>query len=178
MAWVHTTTYCSNSIFSIQNFLYILHLIVCSKATPLPSEHSWAQWLRVYTWSLIVFESPHMLIIEPIVLRNLDWCWETGLYQEAFVQDFNLYQVIKQRQGIPISESTIRDWTFQILQGLEYMHRAGFFHRDLKPGELCFSERWMYQQETLDWVFECVATQEPRNKSVSLNEFLSDQFPI
>ena len=29
----------------------------------------------------------------------------------------------------------MRDMTFQILMGLAYMHKHGYFHRDMKPGE-------------------------------------------
>lgn len=33
------------------------------------------------------------------------------------------------------SESEVRNWCFQVFQGLEYMQQRGYFHRDLKPGE-------------------------------------------
>ena len=33
-------------------------------------------------------------------------------------------------------ESRIRNWCFQVLQGLAYMHHHGYFHRDLKPENL------------------------------------------
>ena len=52
----------------------------------------------------------------------------------AWLQDFNLYQVMKQRQGKPFEESQIKVWSYQILQGLEFMHSNGYFHRDMKPG--------------------------------------------
>ncbi len=32
-------------------------------------------------------------------------------------------------------ESRIRNWCYQILQGLAFMHKQGYFHRDMKPGE-------------------------------------------
>lgn len=31
-------------------------------------------------------------------------------------------------------ESRIRSWCHQILQGLAYIHKHGYFHRDMKPG--------------------------------------------
>lgn len=36
------------------------------------------------------------------------------------------------------SESEIRNWCFQVFQGLAYMHQRGYFHRDLKPGD-CYT---------------------------------------
>ena len=42
---------------------------------------------------------------------------------------------MKQRQGKPFSEAQVRQWMYQILQGLEHMHSNGYFHRDMKPGE-------------------------------------------
>ena len=30
-------------------------------------------------------------------------------------------------------ESRIRNWSYQIIQGLNYIHKNGFFHRDMKP---------------------------------------------
>lgn len=47
----------------------------------------------------------------------------------------NVYQLIKDRPS-PLPESRIRSIIYQVLQGLEYMHKHGFFHRDLKPENL------------------------------------------
>jgi serine/threonine protein kinase len=38
-------------------------------------------------------------------------------------------------RGRPFGEARVRDMTFQILMGLAYMHKHGYFHRDMKPGE-------------------------------------------
>lgn len=47
----------------------------------------------------------------------------------------NLYQLIKSRDK-PFPEPIIRNITYQVLQGLAFMHKHGFFHRDMKPENL------------------------------------------
>ena len=37
-------------------------------------------------------------------------------------------------RGRPFGEARVRDMTFQILMGLAFMHKHGYFHRDMKPG--------------------------------------------
>jgi len=49
--------------------------------------------------------------------------------------DCNLYQVIKDRDRY-LPESRLRNWAFQIMQGLAYVHKHGYFHRDMKPENL------------------------------------------
>ncbi|XP_054780400.1 serine/threonine-protein kinase MHK [Prosopis cineraria] len=49
--------------------------------------------------------------------------------------DYNLYQLIKDRQK-PFPEEEIRSFMKQVLRGLSHMHKKGFFHRDLKPENL------------------------------------------
>ncbi|XP_074643273.1 serine/threonine-protein kinase MAK-like isoform X1 [Tubulanus polymorphus] len=58
--------------------------------------------------------------------------------QLYFVFEFmkeNLYQMTKSRDKL-FPESVVRNLTFQILQGLHYMHKHGYFHRDMKPENL------------------------------------------
>ncbi|XP_061777909.1 serine/threonine-protein kinase MAK isoform X8 [Nerophis ophidion] len=47
----------------------------------------------------------------------------------------NLYQLMKDRMRL-IPESVIRNISYQILQGLSFIHKHGFFHRDMKPENL------------------------------------------
>lgn len=47
----------------------------------------------------------------------------------------NVYQLIKDLKTAP-PEVVIRNVTFQTLQGLAYMHKHGYFHRDMKPENL------------------------------------------
>lgn len=43
----------------------------------------------------------------------------------------NVYQLVQERGKLPHHE--VRNIVFQTLQALAYMHRKGFFHRDMKP---------------------------------------------
>ncbi|KAI8014686.1 Cyclin-dependent kinase F-4 [Camellia lanceoleosa] len=51
----------------------------------------------------------------------------------------NLYQLMKDR-GKLFSEAEVRNWCFQVFQGLAYMHQRGYFHRDLKPENVLVSK--------------------------------------
>lgn len=46
--------------------------------------------------------------------------------------DGNLYELMKNRDR-HFPESKIRNIMYQIFQGLAFMHKHGFFHRDVKP---------------------------------------------
>ena len=51
----------------------------------------------------------------------------------------NLYQMMKERydHGDKLfPEGVIRNMMFQVLQGLAFMHKHGYFHRDMKPENL------------------------------------------
>ncbi len=52
--------------------------------------------------------------------------------------DQNLYEVSKGRQKF-FPENTVRNYIFQVLQGLGYMHKHGYFHRDIKPENILVS---------------------------------------
>jgi serine/threonine protein kinase len=79
--------------------------------------------------------------LEPFDFRELlfvNWiCVLLKLILFPF-QDCNLYDLIKER-NFPLSEEEIRKLVLQILQGLVYMHNNGYFHRDLKPGNMVLS---------------------------------------
>ncbi|KAL3361702.1 hypothetical protein AABB24_014526, partial [Solanum stoloniferum] len=68
------------------------------------------------------------------VVRENDILYFVFEYMEC-----NLYQLMKDRAKL-FSESEVRNWCFQVFQGLAYMHRQGYFHRDLKPENLLVSK--------------------------------------
>ncbi|KAF8115096.1 hypothetical protein N665_0030s0134 [Sinapis alba] len=61
------------------------------------------------------------------------------LYFVFEYMDCNLYQLMKDRQKL-FTEAVIKNWCFQVFQGLSYMHQRGYFHRDLKPENLLVSK--------------------------------------
>lgn len=48
----------------------------------------------------------------------------------------NLYQLMKEREEHMFSEHEIRNIMFQVLTGLAFVHKHGYFHRDMKPENL------------------------------------------
>lgn len=55
---------------------------------------------------------------------------------------------MKDREKL-FSEAEVRNWCFQVFQGLAYMHQRGYFHRDLKPGNcLCWWSNLIGRRET------------------------------
>uniref|UniRef100_A0A3Q3GJK5 non-specific serine/threonine protein kinase n=1 Tax=Labrus bergylta TaxID=56723 RepID=A0A3Q3GJK5_9LABR len=48
----------------------------------------------------------------------------------------NLYQLMKDRENKMFSENEIRNIMFQVLSGMVFVHKHGFFHRDMKPENL------------------------------------------
>lgn len=49
--------------------------------------------------------------------------------------DKNIYELTKEQKSF-LPEASIRKYTYQIVAGLAYMHKHGFFHRDMKPENL------------------------------------------
>ena len=52
-----------------------------------------------------------------------------------FLENGDVYHMIKDRTK-KLPEQQIRSIIWQVLQGLAFMHKQGFFHRDMKPENL------------------------------------------
>uniref|UniRef100_A0A1I7XNT2 non-specific serine/threonine protein kinase n=1 Tax=Heterorhabditis bacteriophora TaxID=37862 RepID=A0A1I7XNT2_HETBA len=71
---------------------------------------------------------PHPNIIKlREVIRENDILYFVFEYMQE-----NLYELMKDRDRY-FPESVIRNIVYQILQGLAFMHKNGYFHRDMKP---------------------------------------------
>ncbi|KAJ8754322.1 hypothetical protein K2173_002773 [Erythroxylum novogranatense] len=68
------------------------------------------------------------------VIRENDILYFVFEYMEC-----NLYQLIKDKEKLFL-EAQVRNWCFQVFQGLAHMHQRGYFHRDLKPENLLVSK--------------------------------------
>ncbi|XP_075074116.1 cyclin-dependent kinase F-4-like isoform X4 [Nicotiana tabacum] len=71
-------------------------------------------------------------------MKKKYYSWEECINLRE-VKECNLYQLMKDRAKL-FSESEVRNWCFQVFQGLAYIHRRGYFHRDLKPENLLASQ--------------------------------------
>ncbi|KAK2995064.1 hypothetical protein RJ640_024522 [Escallonia rubra] len=96
--------------------------------------YSWEECINLReVKSLRKMNHPNIVKLKEVIREN-DILYFVFEYMEC-----NLYQLIKDR-GKLFSEAEVRNWCFQVFQGLAYMHQRGYFHRDLKPENLLVSK--------------------------------------
>ncbi|KAK4389135.1 Cyclin-dependent kinase F-4 [Sesamum angolense] len=83
--------------------------------------------------SLRKMNHPNIVKLKEVIREN-DVLYFVFEYMEC-----NLYQLMKDKVKL-FSEAEIRNWCFQVFQGLAYIHQRGYFHRDLKPENLLVSK--------------------------------------
>jgi protein kinase len=92
--------------------------------------YSWQECMNLReVKSLRKLNHPSIIKLKEVI-RQSDYLYFVFEYME-----YNLYQIIKDKDKL-FPESKIRNWCFQVFQGLAYMHHQGYFHRDLKPENL------------------------------------------
>jgi serine/threonine protein kinase len=57
------------------------------------------------------------------------------LYIIMELLDCDLHRIISSKQ--PLTENHYRYFLFQLLCGVNYLHRNRIIHRDIKPGKVC-----------------------------------------
>ncbi|GFZ08630.1 hypothetical protein Acr_20g0004380 [Actinidia rufa] len=96
--------------------------------------YSWEECISLReVKSLRKMSHPNIVKLKEVIREN-DILYFVFEYMEC-----NLYQLIKDR-GKLFSETEVRNWCFQVFQGLAYIHQQGYFHRDLKPENLLVSK--------------------------------------
>ncbi|KAG5540416.1 hypothetical protein RHGRI_020584 [Rhododendron griersonianum] len=89
--------------------------------------YSWEECINLReVKSLRKMNHPNIVKLKEVIREN-DILYFVFEYMEC-----NLYQLIKDRAKL-FSEAEVRNWCFQVFQGLAYMRQRGYFHRDLKP---------------------------------------------
>ncbi|KAJ9134974.1 hypothetical protein P3X46_032202 [Hevea brasiliensis] len=92
--------------------------------------YSWEECVNLReVKSLRRMNHPNIVRLKEVIREN------DILYFVFEYMEYNLYQLIKDREKL-FSEAEIRNWCFQLFQGLAYLHQRGYFHRDLKPENL------------------------------------------
>ncbi|KHN87151.1 Serine/threonine-protein kinase MAK [Toxocara canis] len=76
--------------------------------------------------SLKKLNHPNIIKLREVIREN------DNLYFVFEYMQENLYELMKDRDRY-FPEHVIRNIIYQVLQGLAYMHKNGFFHRDMKP---------------------------------------------
>eukprot|EP00959_Pyramimonas_sp_CCMP1952_P110138 2304420-Pyramimonas_sp.AAC.1 len=92
--------------------------------------YSWEECMALReVKSLRKLNHPNVVKLKEVIRENDE------LYFVFEYMDFNLYQLIKDRDKY-LPEAKIRNWCFQIIQSMAYIHKHGYFHRDMKPENL------------------------------------------
>lgn len=92
--------------------------------------YSWDECMQLReVRSLRRLSHPNVVKLKEVV-RESDELYFVFEYLER-----NVYQCIKERDR-SFSEKRVRSWLWQVTQALAYLHRSGFFHRDMKPENL------------------------------------------
>jgi len=96
--------------------------------------YSWEECINLReVKSLRKMNHPNIVKLKEVIREN------DILYFVFECMECNLYQLMKDRAKL-FSEAEVRNWCFQVFQGLAYMHQRGYFHRDLKPENLLVSK--------------------------------------
>lgn len=96
--------------------------------------YSWEECLDLREIkSLRKLTHPNIVKLKEVIRANDD----LNLVFEYIEQ--NVVQLMNE-EGQNLDEQRIRDIISQTIQGLAYMHKNGFFHRDLKPDNILFAD--------------------------------------
>ncbi|KAL1524046.1 hypothetical protein AB1Y20_018960 [Prymnesium parvum] len=89
--------------------------------------YSWEECMQLReVQSLRKMAHPNIVKLKEVIREN-----DTLYFVFEFL-DMNLYQLCKDRDKL-FPEAKVRNMAYQMIQATYYMHKHGFFHRDMKP---------------------------------------------
>lgn len=92
--------------------------------------YSWEECVKLReVQSLKKLNHPNIVKLKEVIRENDE------LFFVFEFLDKNIYELTKEQKKF-LPEASIRKYTYQIVAGLAYMHKHGFFHRDMKPENL------------------------------------------
>lgn len=96
--------------------------------------YSWDECIKLReVRSLKKLNHPNIVKLKEVIRENDE------LYFVFEYLEMNVYQLTKDRKKF-LPESKVRNIMYQVLAGMAYMHKQGFFHRDMKPENLLVTE--------------------------------------
>eukprot|EP00928_Gymnodinium_smaydae_P080621 TRINITY_DN64287_c0_g1_i1.p1 TRINITY_DN64287_c0_g1~~TRINITY_DN64287_c0_g1_i1.p1 ORF type:complete len:461 (+),score=94.12 TRINITY_DN64287_c0_g1_i1:83-1465(+) len=95
--------------------------------------HSWDECIKLReVTSLRKLLHPNIVKLKEVIRENDE------LHLVFEFMEANLYEYTKNKAK-PLPESKVRNIMFQTLQAVHFMHKNGYFHRDMKPENLLIS---------------------------------------
>jgi len=95
--------------------------------------YSWDECMKLREiQSLRQLIHPNIVKLKEVIRENDE------LHMVFEMMEANLYEHMKSRVR-PLPESKIRNIMFQTMQGLHFVHKTGYFHRDMKPENVLIS---------------------------------------
>ncbi len=79
--------------------------------------------------TLVNFHHPNIVTVHRFLEAN-----STAYLVMQYVQGESLYEILKRDKRLP--EHELREILLPLLDGLDKVHKAGFLHRDIKPGNI------------------------------------------
>ncbi|OXU29893.1 hypothetical protein TSAR_001056 [Trichomalopsis sarcophagae] len=96
---------------------------------------------KIYQSVSEILESPELLAMRsvthhPNVLCMIECHYDAlpGRLSLVFeLMDMSLYDFMENQKGRLLPEMRVKNYVYQLLRGLDHLHRHGIFHRDVKP---------------------------------------------